>query len=122
MRSFIQDPDTQKQRACAQSMVEHLIDATLDAFHVEREYGQHDEPHVTHTGVGDKGFHILLDEMPMKIQQLDNNRIIVVACFKGYRAVIAARYLISQGFEKVYALEGGLQKWVLDGRPYSQYN
>jgi rhodanese-related sulfurtransferase len=66
--------------------------------------------------------HIPLDEMPMKMHQLDKNRPIVVSCFKGYRAVLASRYLISKGLEKVFALEGGMQKWVLEGRPYSQYN
>ena len=64
--------------------------------------------------------HITMDEMPLKLSQLDNDQTIVVMCFKGNRAVVAARYLINKGFTRVLAVDGGLQKWVLEGRPYKQ--
>ncbi len=35
----------------------------------------------------------------------------VVVCYHGISSVSAAEYLINQGFEDVYSLDGGFQAW-----------
>lgn len=67
-----------------------------------------------------KRIHIPLGELHLQISALDPNQQIVVICLKGQRAPTAARYLIGKGFKNVVVVDGGLQQWVLDGRPVKQ--
>jgi len=64
--------------------------------------------------------HIPLDVLHLKTSTLNKSDSITVLCLKGKRAPTAARYLVSQGFENVTIVEGGIQKWVLEGRPVKQ--
>jgi rhodanese-related sulfurtransferase len=61
--------------------------------------------------------HIPLDELNVSLPQLPREKKIVVICLKGNRAPTAVKYLIGQGFEDVVMVEGGIQQWVLEGRP-----
>ena len=64
-----------------------------------------------------KRVHIPLDELNVSVEQLPRDKRIVVICLKGKRSSTAVKYLIGQGFTDVVMVEGGMQKWVLDGRP-----
>ena len=61
--------------------------------------------------------HIPLDELNVSLQQLPKDNRIVVMCLKGKRSATAAKYLSSNGYSDVFIVEGGLQKWVLEGKP-----
>ena len=64
--------------------------------------------------------HVPLDELKARVSELDKSDEIAVMCLKGKRSPTAVRFLISQGFENVVMVEGGIQKWVLEGRPVQQ--
>jgi len=61
--------------------------------------------------------HIPLDELNVNLQQLPKDKKIAVMCLKGKRSATAAKYLIGQGYNDVVVVEGGIQKWVLEGKP-----
>lgn len=69
--------------------------------------------HIDHA----KRVHIPLDELNVSVSQLPREKKIVVICLKGKRAPTAVKYLIGQGYEDVVMVEGGVQRWVMEGRP-----
>ena len=69
--------------------------------------------HIDHA----KRVHIPLDELNVSLSQLPREKKIVVICLKGKRAPTAVKYLIGQGYEDVVMVEGGVQRWVMEGRP-----
>ena len=69
--------------------------------------------HIDHA----KRMHIPLDELNVSVSQLPREKKIVVICLKGKRAPTAVKYLIGQGYEDVVMVEGGVQRWVMEGRP-----
>lgn len=69
--------------------------------------------HIDHA----KRVHIPLDELNVSLSQLPREKKIVVICLKGKRSPTAVKYLTGQGYEDVVMVEGGLQKWVMEGRP-----
>ncbi len=42
---------------------------------------------------------------------------VIVCCYHGIASQQAGQYLVSQGFEKVYSLEGGFEQWAAQGNP-----
>ena len=64
--------------------------------------------------------HIPLDTLKDRFSELNKTDDIAVLCLKGKRSPTAARFLIGKGFENVSIVEGGIQKWILDGRPVKQ--
>ncbi len=64
-----------------------------------------------------KRIHIPLDELDSNLQQLPLDKQIIIMCLKGQRSPTAARYLMGKGYQDVAIVEGGIQKWVLEGRP-----
>lgn len=63
--------------------------------------------------------HIPLNELNVSLPQIPNDKKIVVMCLKGKRSATAVKYLVSNGFNDVVIVDGGIQKWVLEGRPVS---
>lgn len=72
--------------------------------------------HIDHA----KRVQVSMDELHLRGSNLDKNRQIVVICLKGNRAPTVVRYLTGKGFENVVAVDGGMQQWVLEGRPVKQ--
>jgi rhodanese-related sulfurtransferase len=64
-----------------------------------------------------KRIHIPLDTLHLQASALDPDKQIIVMCLKGQRAPTAARYLTGKGFKDVVVVEGGIQQWILEGRP-----
>lgn len=54
---------------------------------------------------------IPLNQVPLRLQELDRNRSIVVICHHGIRSQQAAHFLDHQGFEQVLNLHGGIDAW-----------
>jgi rhodanese-related sulfurtransferase len=72
--------------------------------------------HINHS----KRKHIPLNDLNVSLPQLPKDKKIVIMCLKGTRSETAARYLIGKGYMHVFVVEGGLQQWILDGRPVQQ--
>jgi rhodanese-related sulfurtransferase len=66
--------------------------------------------------------HIPLDDLNVSLPQLPRDKRICVICLKGKRAPTAVKYLVGQGYKDVVMVEGGIQKWILEGRPVKKAN
>ena len=58
--------------------------------------------------------HIPMNEIPERIGEVDREKTVVCMCHVGGRSAQVAGYLMSQGFEKVYNLAGGIDAWARD--------
>lgn len=84
-------------------------DVTLVDIRDERSFQSGHVPEAIHlTDANMNGF----------MQQTELERPIFVMCYHGISSRGAAQYLIHQGFEQVYSVEGGFESWV---RHYPEY-
>lgn len=63
---------------------------------------------------------IPLDELAGRLDELPEDRDIVVVCVSGVRSTEGARILIAAGFSPVACLSGGLRAWDAAGYPLEQ--
>jgi len=54
---------------------------------------------------------IPMDQIPVRIQELDPDEHIVVLCHHGVRSANVAAWLQQQGFTKVQSMRGGIDMW-----------
>jgi len=57
------------------------------------------------------GIHIPLNELPNRINELDQKSHIIIYCHHGVRSLTAVGILQSHGFNKVQHLRGGIDAW-----------
>ncbi len=60
----------------------------------------------------DNSVNISLSEITERKDELDKQPRTVILCHHGMRSMIAGEYLISEGFEKIVNLEGGIDAWA----------
>ena len=58
-----------------------------------------------------KAFHLTNGTMHQFTQQTEYETPVVVVCYHGISSQQAAQYLIHQGFENVYSMDGGFEAW-----------
>lgn len=58
-----------------------------------------------------------LQQLPMRLQELDAARSTVFYCQIGARSAQAAAYASGHGFKEVFNLQGGMIAWVHAGKP-----
>lgn len=56
-------------------------------------------------------FHLNNDSMVAFMQQTDFETPVLVMCYHGISSRGAAQFLLNQGFEAVYSIEGGFEAW-----------
>jgi len=56
-------------------------------------------------------FHLTNGSMHQFTQQTDYEQPVIVVCYHGISSQQAAQYLIHQGFEQVYSMDGGFEAW-----------
>jgi len=61
--------------------------------------------------------HIPADDMQRRYGELPRDKTIAVICLKGTRSPTIVRYLAAKGFKGLLSVEGGMQKWVMEGKP-----
>ncbi len=62
--------------------------------------------------------HIPLGELPGRAEELDPSAPVVCICHHGIRSAHAAGFLVSRlGFERVFNLSGGVDRWAADVDP-----
>jgi rhodanese-related sulfurtransferase len=61
--------------------------------------------------------HVPLGELTRRVGELDPAAPTVCICHHGQRSARAAAWLASQGFERVYNLSGGVERWSLEVDP-----
>lgn len=60
-----------------------------------------------------------LATIPLKMNELERNRTLVMICRSGARSAQACAYLQQQGFDNVVNLRGGMFAWAGAGKPIS---
>lgn len=55
--------------------------------------------------------HIPLDQVPGRMDELDNQRPAAVMCRSGARSMQVAAYLVQNGCPRVFNLQGGILAW-----------
>lgn len=62
-------------------------------------------------------FHLTNDTMMEFINQTEFEAPILVMCYHGISSQGAAQYLLNQGFEQVYNVDGGFEAWQRGNLP-----
>lgn len=61
--------------------------------------------------------HIPMNMIPLRHNELPDDRPIVLYCHHGIRSQQCALYLAETGFEQIYNLKGGIDAWSLSVDP-----
>lgn len=85
-------------------LLDSSLEADADRFHI-------DSP---------KRLYIPLEELHERYRELPRDKAIAVICLKGTRAPFAVRYLVSKGYNNVYSVEGGIERWILEKKPVTR--
>lgn len=57
---------------------------------------------------------IPLNQLPVRLAELDKNQVIVAICHHGMRSMQAATFLAHSGFTQIANLQGGIDAWSRD--------
>lgn len=68
----------------------------------------------------DPAFHLTNDTIVQFMDQVDFEQPVIVMCYHGVSSQGAAQYLINQGYETVYSLDGGFEAWRRQAYPCIQ--
>ncbi|SJL85099.1 thiosulfate sulfurtransferase GlpE [Vibrio palustris] len=59
----------------------------------------------------ESSYHLTNDTMVEFMNEVDFDEPVLVICYHGNSSQGAAQYLISQGFDEVYSVDGGFEAW-----------
>lgn len=62
-------------------------------------------------------FHLTNDTLVQFTQEVDYDQPVLVICYHGNSSQGAAQYLVNQGFEQVYSVDGGFAAWLRQALP-----
>ncbi|MEI8594415.1 thiosulfate sulfurtransferase GlpE [Photobacterium sp. Hal280] len=62
-------------------------------------------------------FHLTNDTMVSFMDDVDFEQPVIVMCYHGISSQGAAQYLINQGYETVYSMDGGFEAWRRQAYP-----
>jgi rhodanese-related sulfurtransferase len=68
-------------------------------------------------GVIDGAIHIPMHLLPVKAQDLPQDRPVVLYCHSGARSAQACAFMASKGFNNMHNLTGGILAWARSGKP-----
>lgn len=68
----------------------------------------------------EKRLYIPLNKLKENYDTIPRGKKIAVLCLKGKRSPTAAKFLLKKGYDDVVIVEGGMQKWIMEGRPIKQ--
>ena len=72
-------------------------------------------PYEWQAGHIEGSLHIPLQELPHRLDEIDSSSRTVVVCQIGQRSYMAAMFLRGEGLD-AHNLDGGLERWVAEGR------
>ncbi|MGF1911620.1 thiosulfate sulfurtransferase GlpE [Vibrio kasasachensis] len=58
-----------------------------------------------------QAFHLTNETMVQFLQEAEFEQPVLVMCYHGISSQGAAQYLVNQGFEQVYNVDGGFEAW-----------
>ncbi|KKD00144.1 MULTISPECIES: thiosulfate sulfurtransferase GlpE [Photobacterium] len=65
----------------------------------------------------ESAFHLTNDSMVSFMEDVDFEQPVIVMCYHGISSQGAAQYLINQGYETVYSMDGGFEAWRRQAYP-----
>ncbi|WP_318506532.1 thiosulfate sulfurtransferase GlpE [Photobacterium leiognathi] len=68
----------------------------------------------------EQAFHLTNDTMVRWMDEVEFEQPVIVMCYHGISSQGAAQYLINQGYENVYSLDGGFEAWRRAALPMIQ--
>lgn len=95
MNEYIITPQELKDKLDAGDAIE-LIDVRTPDKHASYNIG---------------GKLIPLEELPMRLNEIDRDKPIITYCTMGGRSMRALQYLMSEGFTDIKSLDGGMTRW-----------
>ncbi|MBF9001931.1 MULTISPECIES: thiosulfate sulfurtransferase GlpE [Vibrio] len=75
------------------------------------------DPQSFHVAHADQSFHLTNDTIVEFMNEIEFDHPVLVICYHGNSSQGAAQYLINQGFEQVYSVDGGFEAWHRAGLP-----
>lgn len=92
-----------------------LIDETTGLVILDvRTQSEYDDGHI------EGAILIPVDELPDRLDELDNGDELLVYCRTGNRSSTAVEILEDAGFDKIYHMNQGISTWVSEGYPVVQ--
>ncbi|CNH29035.1 thiosulfate sulfurtransferase [Yersinia aldovae] len=70
------------------------------------------DPQSYEAGHAPDAFHLTNGSLQPFMQQTDFEQPVMVMCYHGNSSKGAAQYLLQQGFEAVYSIDGGFEAWA----------
>lgn len=70
-----------------------------------RDEQSFEQGHIEHA------YHLTNGTLHQFTQQADMDAPVVVICYHGVSSQGAAQYLLTQGFDQVYSMDGGMEAW-----------
>jgi thiosulfate sulfurtransferase len=65
----------------------------------------------------ENALHLTNDTIQAIVADLDYDNVLLVMCYHGHSSQGAAQYLVNQGFETVYSIDGGFDAWTRASLP-----
>jgi rhodanese-related sulfurtransferase len=75
------------------------------------------EPEEWAAGHAPDAQHIPMYELPARLAEVPADQEVVVVCRSGLRSARVVEFLLGNGWERVYNLDGGMEDWAAAGRP-----
>ncbi|RJG49514.1 thiosulfate sulfurtransferase GlpE [Motilimonas pumila] len=69
------------------------------------------DPQSFEAGHIEGAFHLTNDSLVQFMDQVDFDTPVVVVCYHGNSSQGAAQYLLNQGYDAVYSMDGGMELW-----------
>lgn len=102
---------SQVQLVTPEEMQEIILNQQIELIDV-RTVEEFNEQHI------EGAQNLIFDEdFEDKIKQLDPSKTIVVYCQTANRSKVCSELLEKNGFQKIIELKGGLDQWILEGKP-----
>ncbi len=64
--------------------------------------------------------HLTNDTIVQLMNDVDFDQLVLVMCYHGVSSQGAAQYLVNQGYEEVYSVDGGFSAWHTAGLPITR--
>jgi len=61
--------------------------------------------------------HIPLNQIPLRLKELDASREIITLCKAGGRSQMAAEFFLAHGYDRIANLTGGIDAWAREVDP-----
>lgn len=100
----------------------HFTNISIDAYREHFQPGDHtlvDVREIDEWVLGriPGAYHIPLNDLPVRLDEIPQDKPVVVVCASGIRSLYGSQYLLENGYPEVYNLEAGTKGWMMKRLP-----